>query len=88
MKYKVEYGKTIFLGNGDFVGLEDKCGEKCDVRSGVCKDVNDGSLIETDACSANHPCYPGCWKTCDNEPSANYCPGKLAQFLNYKCNYR
>ena len=78
----------IFLGNGDFVGLEDKCGEKCDVRSGVCKDVNDGSIVAKDACSANHPCYPGCWKTCDIEPSANYCSCKLAQILNYICNYR
>ena len=57
--------------------IVDKCGESCDVRSGACKDLNDeGKIISKDACKAEHPCYPGCTKTCSDEPSADHCQGK------------
>ena len=78
--------KTVYIFT--FIApYDDKCGEKCDVRSGVCKDTND-RLMTKDACKAEQPCYPGCFKTCSDEPSADHCQGRSTIPRKYYCKYR
>ena len=45
------------------------------MRSGICKDTND-EVVPVDACWAGSPCYPGCWKTCSDDPSNDHCQGR------------
>jgi len=66
------------------------CGTKCDLRHETCfwTDKKNGKELsftfKDTGCSESHPCFPGCWTTCETDPTAAHCLANCGS----KCDLR